>query len=67
VILFSVSNNLPAVLKSKTFEIQINGRVIEVEHTLSVRQKEIISLGGLINWVKKNPATNLGEISKTRR
>ncbi len=49
-------NHLPAVLNSNTFEIQINGQVIEVEHTLSVRQKEILSLGGLINWVKKNPA-----------
>jgi aconitate hydratase len=52
-------DHLPAVLKNKTFEIQINGRAIEVEQALSVRQKEILALGGLINWVKKNPAVNL--------
>ncbi len=56
-------NHLPAVLNSGTFEIQINERVIEVEHTLSVRQKEILSLGGLINWVKKNPAENHGKLA----
>lgn len=50
-------DHLPAILKNEAFEIQINGRPIEVAHTLSDCQKEILALGGLINWVKKNPAT----------
>ena len=45
-------DNLPLILNDDALEIQLNDRAIQVKHTLSNRQKEIISLGGLINWTK---------------
>jgi aconitate hydratase len=48
-------DNLPEILKDQTFKIKVNKRTIEVEHTLSERQKEMLTLGGLINWIKQNP------------
>lgn len=48
-------DELPAILDHKEFTIEINGKPIQVRHTLSDRQKEIITLGGLINWIKKYP------------
>ncbi|MCL9682955.1 aconitate hydratase [Legionella sp. EUR-108] len=47
--------NLPAVLEKEEFKIKINEKEIIVQQTLSKRQKEILELGGLINWVKENP------------
>lgn len=49
-------DNLPGVLKQDEFTVKINGKAIEVQQTLSTRQKDIVALGGLINWIKKNPA-----------
>lgn len=49
--------HLPDVLNNKILEIKINDKKIQVEQTLSNRQKEIIALGGLINWIKKYPST----------
>lgn len=46
---------LPDILKNQVFNIQVNNRTIQVEQNLSERQKEILVLGGLINWIKKNP------------
>lgn len=50
-------DNLPTILKDRVFDIQVNNRTIKVEQSLSERQKKILSLGGLINWIKKNPAS----------
>lgn len=44
----------PDILKDKTFKIKINDKCIEVEQDLSERQKEILAVGGLINWIKKS-------------
>ncbi|WP_133128366.1 aconitate hydratase [Legionella nagasakiensis] len=49
-------DNLPDVLHSNRFTVTINDHEIQVKHSLSERQKEIVALGGLINWIKKNPA-----------
>lgn len=49
-------DDLPAILKRTTFTIKINGQRIEVQQNLSERQKEMLALGGLINWIKMNPA-----------
>ncbi len=49
-------DHLPKILKDTVFDIQVNNQTIQVEQTLSERQKEILELGGLINWIKKNPA-----------
>lgn len=48
--------NLSELLNKDVFEITINGKKIAVQQSLSKRQKEIIKLGGLINWIKLNPA-----------
>ncbi len=48
-------DHLPKILKDTVFDIQVNNQTIQVEQTLSERQKEILELGGLINWIKKNP------------
>ena len=50
-------DHLPAILKDQIFDIQINKRTIQVEQTLSERQKEMLILGGLINWIKKHPVS----------
>lgn len=50
-------DHLPTILKDRVFDIQVNNRTIQVEQSLSERQKKILSLGGLINWIKKNPAS----------
>lgn len=50
-------DHLPKILKDQVFDIQVNNRTIKLEQSLSERQKEILSLGGLINWIKKNPAS----------
>lgn len=44
--------NLPDILQQEVFKITINGKEIEVQQSLSARQKELLVLGGLINWVK---------------
>lgn len=50
-------DHLPDILKERVFDIQVNNQTIQVEHNLSERQKEILCLGGLINWIKKHPAS----------
>jgi len=45
-------DDLPLVLDKETITIKINDQPIEVTQTLSLRQKEIIAAGGLINWMK---------------
>ena len=45
-------SKLPLDLDKTNFKIRINNKEIEVEQTLSKRQKEILELGGLINSVK---------------
>jgi aconitate hydratase len=45
------------LLENRVFDIKVNKRSIQVEQMLSKRQKEILRLGGLINWIKKNPAS----------
>lgn len=45
-------SDLPAILNKEFFTIKINDKEIEVQQTLSPRQKELLVLGGLINWVK---------------
>ncbi len=47
--------DLPAILEKNEFFITVNGKSVSVRHTLSPRQKEMIALGGLINWIKKYP------------
>lgn len=47
-------DNLPRVLDKEEFTIKINGKDVIVQHTLSERQKEVLELGGLINWVKQD-------------
>ncbi|EHL30784.1 aconitate hydratase [Legionella drancourtii] len=44
--------NLPEILEQDSFKIKINGQEITVQQTLSARQKELLVLGGLINWIK---------------
>ncbi|CDZ79207.1 Aconitate hydratase [Legionella massiliensis] len=51
-------NNLPAVLDQEDLQIKVDGKPIEVKHSLSKRQKEILMLGGLINWAKKDLQKN---------
>lgn len=46
--------NLPDILEKESFKIKINNKDVEVEHTLSKRQIELLIEGGLINWVKKD-------------
>jgi len=57
-------DHLPAILKDQVFDIQINKRTIQVEQTLSERQKEMLILGGLINWIKKHPVSVSNASSK---
>ena len=45
-------SDLPDILDQETFNIKINDKEVEVQHTLSKRQKELLVVGGLINWVK---------------
>ncbi|MGC1181506.1 aconitate hydratase [Legionella sp.] len=40
------------LLNKELFKIKIHGKEIEVQQTLSKRQKKILALGGLINWIK---------------
>ena len=47
-------SDLPDILDKDSFKIKINGKEIEVLQTLSKRQKKLLVLGGLINWVKLN-------------
>lgn len=47
-------NNVHELLHHELFEIKIRGKKIEVRQTLSERQKELLVMGGLINWVKKD-------------
>jgi aconitate hydratase len=49
-------DDLPNILQHKVFEIRVNDKTIQVEHSLSERQIEMLTLGGLINWIKKHPA-----------
>lgn len=46
--------NLPDSLDQDELSIKINAKRIEVKHSLSERQREILALGGLINWAKKH-------------
>ena len=50
-------DHLPRILKERVFDIKVNKRIIQVEQTLSERQKEMLGLGGLINWIKKHPVS----------
>lgn len=43
---------LPQILEQSIFTVKVNDQPIEVTHTLSKRQKELLKVGGLINWVK---------------
>ncbi|MFJ1269727.1 aconitate hydratase [Legionella lytica] len=45
---------LPELLDKEEFTIKINGREIKVQQSISARQKELLQLGGLINWVKQD-------------
>ncbi|WP_058534008.1 aconitate hydratase [Legionella saoudiensis] len=47
-------NGLPDILDKEEFSIKINGKDIEVQQSISARQKELLELGGLINWVKQD-------------
>ncbi|WP_045097708.1 aconitate hydratase [Legionella fallonii] len=47
-------SNLPTILDKEEWTIKINHKDVIVQHTLSERQKEVLSLGGLINWVKQD-------------
>ena len=47
--------DLPTLLEKEEFKIKINDKEVIAQQTLSKRQKEILALGGLINWVKSNP------------
>ncbi|AHE66155.1 aconitate hydratase [Legionella oakridgensis] len=49
-------DHLPDILNKQVFTITIHDKKIRVKQNLSKRQKDIITLGGLINWIKKNPA-----------
>lgn len=46
--------DLPELLDKEQFMIKINGKEIEVQQSISPRQKELLELGGLINWVKQD-------------
>lgn len=47
-------NDFPHILDKESFKIKINDKEIEVEHTLSKRQIELLEKGGLINWAKED-------------
>lgn len=47
-------SELPELLDKEQFTIKINGKEIEVLQNISARQKELLALGGLINWVKQD-------------
>lgn len=47
-------SDLPDILDKKSFKIKINDKELEVQQTVSKRQKELLINGGLINWVKKD-------------
>lgn len=51
-------DHLPTILKEQVFDIQVNKQAIQVKQTMSGRQKEILALGGLINWIKKHPVSS---------
>ncbi len=46
--------DLPCILDKDCFEININNKPVQVQHSLSRRQKELLIEGGLINWLKKD-------------
>ncbi len=48
-------DHLPMVLNNEDLNITVNDKVISVKHNLSKRQQEMLAIGGLINWIKKNP------------
>lgn len=48
---------LPDLLDREYSVININDKQIDVQQTLSKRQKELLVAGGLINWVKKDLKT----------
>jgi aconitate hydratase len=52
-----IISDLPDALDEDEFTITINDHKIKVRHSLSPRQKEVVTLGGLINWIKENPAS----------
>jgi aconitate hydratase len=45
-------DDVSKLLEQEEFPIKINNKVVIVNQSLSKRQKEILGLGGLINWVK---------------
>lgn len=47
-------SHLPQILNDNHLIVKNNHQDIEVKHSLSSRQKEIIAVGGLINWIKNN-------------
>lgn len=47
-------SDLPDILDKESFKIKINDKELEVQQTVSKRQKELLINGGLINWVKKD-------------
>lgn len=47
-------SGLPDILDNSSFEIKINNKPIQVQQSLSGRQKEMLVAGGLINWIKKD-------------
>lgn len=46
--------NLPDVLEKDSFEITINDIPVQVQQSLSKRQKELLVEGGLINWIRRD-------------
>jgi aconitate hydratase len=51
-------SDLPDVLEKEVFTIKINNKKVEVGHSLSLRQREVLTLGGLINWTKSRVSKN---------
>jgi aconitate hydratase len=45
-------SGLPNVLEKEIVTIKINNKKVEVGHSLSPRQREVLISGGLINWTK---------------
>lgn len=46
--------DIAKLLEKNEFKIKINGKDVEVQHSLSERQKDVLMKGGLINWMKED-------------
>ncbi len=52
-----ILENLHHLKPGQPVEIKVHGKNIMATHNLSARQIEILSLGGLINWIKRRAKT----------